>query len=80
MASNEVSILISCVTGLALGLIKSHEKLDQPPPEGNRNGIYSSSDKIKKKDESQLNVDLLARKPKMKTSKEAPLCVPEMDN
>ena len=52
VASNEGSILISCATSFALGLIKPHEKLDHPPPEGNRNVIYSSADKIKKKDES----------------------------
>ena len=70
VASNEVSILISCATCLALGLIKPHEKLHHPPPEGNRNVIYSSADKVKKRDESQLNVYQLVRKPKLKTSKE----------
>ena len=74
VASNEGSILISCATGLALGLIKPHEKLDHPPPEGNRNVIYSNADKIKRKDESQLNVHMLSRKPKLKTSnEEAPI-------
>ena len=68
VASNEGSILISCTTTLVLGLIKPHEKLDHPPPEGNRNIIYSSADKIKKRDESQLNVHQLVRKPKLKTS------------
>ena len=62
MARNEGNILISCATSLALQLIKLHEKLDHPPPEGNTNVIYSSADKIKKKDESKL-----------KTSKEAPI-------
>ena len=71
MAHQEGSILISCATSLALGLIKPHEKLDHPPPEENRNVIYSSADKIKKRDESQLNVHQLVRKPKLKTSKEA---------
>ena len=74
VASNEGSILISCTTSLALGLIKSHEKLDHPLPQGNRNVIYSSADKIKRKDESQLNVHMLSRKPKLKTSnEEAPI-------
>ena len=63
VASNEGSILISCTTSLALGLIKPHEKMVHPPPEGNRNVIYSSDDKIKKKDESQLNAHQLVRKP-----------------
>ena len=69
VASNESSILISCTTSLALGLIKPHDKLDYPPLEGNGNVIYSSADKIK--DESQFNVYTLSRKPKLKTSNEA---------
>ena len=73
VASNEGSILISCATSLALGLIKPHEKLDHLPPVGNRNFIYSSADKIMKRDEFQLNVHQLVRKPKLKTSKEAPI-------
>ena len=52
VASNKGSILISCTTSLALDLIKPHEKLDHPSLEGNRNVIYNSPDKIKKKDES----------------------------
>ena len=68
MASNEGSILISCATSLALGLIKPPEKLDHPPPEGNRNVIYSSADKIK--DESRLKVHMLVQKNKHKTSTE----------
>ena len=72
MGSNEGSILISCATSLALGLIKPHEKLDHPPPEGNGNVIYNSADKIKV--ESQLNVHMLVRKPKLKSSnEEAPI-------
>ena len=69
-ASNEGSILISCATSLALGLVKPHEKLGHPPPEGN---VFSSSaDKIK--DESQLNVHMLVRKTKLKSSnEEAPI-------
>ena len=54
-------------------MIKPHEKLDHPPPEGNRNVIYSSADKIKKRDESQLKVHQLVRKHIPKTSKEAPI-------
>ena len=41
-------------------------KLDHPPPEGNRNVIYSSADKIKKRDKSQLKVQQI----KLKTSVE----------
>ena len=44
-ASNEGSILISCATSLALGLIKPHDRLGHLPPEGNV--ISSSADKIK---------------------------------
>ena len=69
VSSNEGSILISCTTSLALGLIKPHEKLDHPPPEGNRNIIYSSAEKIKKRDESKLNVHQLVRKHKLKQAK-----------
>ena len=54
-------------------MIKQHKKLDHPPPKGNRNDIYSSADKIKKREESRLNVYQLVRKPKLKTSKEAPI-------
>ena len=73
-ASNEGSILISCTTSLAFGLIKSHKKLDHPLPEGNRNVISSSANKIKRKDESQLNVHMLGRMPKLKPSnEEAPI-------
>ena len=70
VASNGGSILISCTTSLVLGIIKPHENLDHPPPEGNRNVIYSSTDKIKKKDESRLKVHMLAQKNKLKTSAE----------
>ena len=70
VASNEGSILISCATSLALSLIKPHEKLDRPPPEGNRNVLYSSADEIKKKDESRLKVHMLVQKNKLKTSTE----------
>ena len=56
VATNEGSILISCETSLALSLIKPHKKLDHPPPKGNKNIIYSSADKVKKRDESQLKV------------------------
>ena len=52
VASNEGSILISCTTNLALGLNKPHEKLGHPSPESNRNVIYSSAEKIKKKHQS----------------------------
>ena len=67
VVSNEGSMLISCATSLALGLTKPHDKLDHPPPEGNRNVIYSSADKIKKKYESQLNIHQLVRNPKLTT-------------
>ena len=66
MASNEGIILMSCATGLALGLIKPHDRLDHLPPEGNV--ISSSADKLK--DESQLKVHMLVRKPKLKASNE----------
>ena len=64
MASNEGSILISCATSFALGLIKPHYRLDHLPPEGNV--IYSHAEKLK--DEFQLKVHMLVRKPKLKLS------------
>ena len=45
VASNKGSILISCATSLALGLIKPHDRLDHLPPEDNV--ISSSADKLK---------------------------------
>ena len=71
VASNEGSILMSCATSIALGLIKPHETLDHPPPEGNV--ISSNAEKIKRKDESWLNVHLLSRMPKLKSSEEVPI-------
>ena len=75
VASNEGSTLISCATSLAYGLMKPHEKLDHPCPEGNRYAIYNSADKIKQREESQLNVHQLVRKPKLKTSRRSSCCV-----
>ena len=73
VASNEGNILISCTTSLALVLIKQHDRLDHIPPE--HNVISSMAEKIK--DESHLNVHMLSRKPKLKSSKEGdPLYVP----
>ena len=66
VASNEGSILISCTTSLALGLIKPHDRLDHLSTKGNV--ISSSADKLK--DESQLKVHLLVRKPKLKSNNE----------
>ena len=56
VAGNEGSILISCATSLALSWIKPHEMLDHVLPKGNKNNIYSSADKIKKRDESQFKL------------------------
>ena len=66
VASNEGSILISCTTCLALGLIKPLDRLDHLPPEGNV--IASSTDKLK--DESPLKVHMFVRNPKLKSSDE----------
>ena len=65
-ASNEGSILISCTTSLALGLIKTHDRLDHLPSEGNV--ISSSTDKLK--DDTWLKVHILVRKCKLKSSNE----------
>ena len=75
-ASNEGSILILCTTSPALGLIKPHDRSDHLPPEGN---VVSSSAELK--DESQLKVPMLVRKPKLKSSKEKLLfCVQFKNN
>ena len=66
VAGNEGSILISCTTSLALGLIKSHEKFDQFPAIADRNVIHSSVDKMKKSDEFQFKV----QQTKLKTNAE----------
>ena len=75
VTSNESSILISCTTSLALALIKPHDRLDHLPPEGNV--ISSSADKLK--DESQLKVHLLIRKPKLKSRDEKAIIVCSSD-
>ena len=64
VAHNEESVLISCATSLALGLIKPHASLDHLPPGGN---IISSSADQPINDKSQLNVHMLLEK--LKTSK-----------
>ena len=70
VAGNEGSVLISCTTSLELGLIKPKEKLNHLPPEGKRKVIYSSADKIKKKeqDKSCLEVHMLVQEDKMESS------------
>ena len=64
VAHNEGSVLMSCTTSLAIGLIKPHASLDQLPPGSN---IISSSADQPRNDKSQLNVHLLMGK--SKTSK-----------
>ena len=63
VAGNEGSILMSCATSIALGLIKPHKKLDHLPPHGKKHVIYGSADKIKRKDESLLTVQQTNLKP-----------------
>ena len=64
MAFNEGSVLISCTTSLALGLIHPHASLDHLPPGSN---IISSSANQPINDKSQLKVHMLMEK--SKTSK-----------
>ena len=59
VAHNEGSVLISCTTSLALGLIKPHASLDHLPPGGN---IMSSSADQPINDKSQLNFHMLSEK------------------
>ena len=54
--SNESSILISCATSLALGLIQPNVSLDNSPPGSN---VISSSANQPRNDKSQLNVHML---------------------
>ena len=54
--NNEGSVLISCTTGLVLGLIKPHTSLDHLPPGSN---IISSSADQPGNNKSQLNVHML---------------------
>ena len=61
--SNEGSILISCSTSLALGLIQSNISLDNSPPGSN---VVSSSADQPRNDNSQLNVHMLWEKSKTK--------------
>ena len=63
MASNEVSILISCTTSLALGLIKPHVSLDNSPPGSN---AISISPYQPRNDKTQFNIHLLWEKSKTK--------------
>ena len=63
MASNEGSILISCTTSLALGLIKPHVSLDNSSP---RTNVISSSADQPRNDKSQFNVHMLWEKSKTK--------------
>ena len=69
VASNEGSILISCTTSLALGLIQPNVSLDNSPPGSN---VMSSSVDHPKNGKSQLNVHMLWEKSnnKLKTSAE----------
>ena len=76
VASNDGSVLLSCVTTLALGLIQPHTRLDHFSPGASL--ITSSADQPKK-NESQLNIHFMYRKcevsnqkgirPKLKSSK-----------
>ena len=53
VASNNGSVLLSCVTTLALGLIQPHTRLDYLPP---RASLLTSSVDHPKKTKSKINV------------------------
>ena len=67
MTDNEGSVLISCATSLALGLIHIHASLDNSLPGSN---VISSSADQPRNDTSQFNVHMLWQKfqTKLKTS------------
>ena len=77
VASNNGSVLLSCTTTLALGLIQPHTRLDYLPPEAS---LITSSADHQKKTKSQVNVDISRKEstvsnqkgivPKLITSKE----------
>ena len=62
VACNEGSVLISCTTSLALGLIMIHASLYHLPPGSN---VISSSADQPINDKSQLNVHMLQEKSKI---------------
>ena len=62
VAYSEGSVLISCITSLALGLIKPHASLDHLPPGCN---IISSSADQPINDKCQLNIYMLLEKSKI---------------
>ena len=59
VASNNGSVLLSCVTTLALGLIQPRNRLDYLPP---RASLITSSADYPKKTKSQINVSMCQRK------------------
>ena len=69
VARNEGSILMSCATSLALGLIQPNVSLDNSPPGSN---VISSSADQPGNDKSQMNVHMLREKSnnKLKTRAE----------
>ena len=76
MASDDGSVLLSCVITLALGLIQLHSRLDYLPP---RASLISSSADHPKKTKAQVSVHVLRKEstvsnhkgivPKLVTSK-----------
>ena len=59
VASNDGSVLLSCVTTHALGLIQPHTKLDHLPLGAT---LITNNANQQKNNESQLNVHVISRK------------------
>ena len=64
VASNNCSVLLSCVTMLALGLIQPHTRLDYLPP---RTSLITSSAHHPKKTESQVSVHISRKESQVST-------------
>ena len=64
MATNNGSVLLSCVTMLALGLIQPHTRLDYLPP---RASLITSSADCPKKTKSQVNVHVSRKESEVST-------------
>ena len=64
VASNNGSVLLSCVTVLALGLIQPHTKLDYLPP---RASLITSSTDHPKKTKSQVSVHVSRKESEVST-------------
>ena len=66
VASNNDSVLLSCMTTLALGLIQPHTRLDYVPP---RSSLSTSSADHPKKTKSKISVHVSKKEPEVSNCK-----------